>query len=82
MILIFSLTYYTLLRIACTLPVTSCENERANSTLERVKTSLHSTMGQERLSALTMMSVHRDLEIDYDDIIDRFKLVCNRRIPL
>ncbi len=27
---------FTLLRIACTLPVT-CENERANSTLERVK---------------------------------------------
>ena len=52
---------FTLLKIACTLPVTSCENERANSTLDRVKTSLRSTMGQERLSSLTMMSVHNDL---------------------
>ena len=34
---------HTLLRIACTLPVTSCECERANSTLKCVKTSLHST---------------------------------------
>ena len=41
---------HTFLRIACTLPVTSCENERANSTLKNVKTALRSTMGQERLS--------------------------------
>ncbi len=37
----------TLLRIACTLP-------RENSTLKCVNTSLHSTMGQERLSALAL----------------------------
>jgi len=73
---------HTLLRIACTLPVTSCENERANSTLERVKTSLRSTMGQERLSALVLMSIHKDLEIDLDDIVDNFKVTNNRRIPL
>lgn len=56
---------HVLLRIACTLPVTSCENERANSTLANVKTALRSTMGQERLSALTMMSIHDDAKIDF-----------------
>ena len=73
---------YLLYKIACTLPVTSRENERANSTLDRVKTSLHSTMGQERLSALTMMSVHNDLEKYFDDIVDRFKVVSKSAVAL
>ncbi len=46
---------YVLLRIACTLPVTSCENERSNSTL---KACLRGTMGQERLSSLALMHIH------------------------
>ena len=41
---------HSLLCIGCTLPVTSCENERANSTLKNLKLCLRSTMGQERLS--------------------------------
>ncbi len=73
---------YVLLRIACTLPVTSCENERANSTLANIKTALRSTMGQERLSSLVTMSIHNNMPIDFDVIVDRFKLVCNRRIVL
>lgn len=73
---------HCLLHIACTLPVTSCECERANSTLKRVKTSLRSTMGQERLSALALMSVHRSMPIDFDDVVDRFKILYKRRVSL
>ena len=73
---------HVLLRIACTLPVTSCENERSNSTLKNIKTALRNSMGQERLSALTMMSIHNDMDINFDDVIDRFKSACNRRIAL
>ena len=74
---------HRLLSIACTLPVTSCENERANSTLKNIKTALRSTMGQERLSALTMMSIHSDdIQIDFDTVVDKFKLMCDRRIAL
>ena len=29
---------YVFLRIACTIPVTACENERANSVLKKLKT--------------------------------------------
>lgn len=47
-----------LLIIGCTSPVSSCEAERSFSALRRIKTYLRSTMGEERLSALTMMSVH------------------------
>ncbi len=39
---------HTLLRIACTLLVTSRECERANSTLKCVKTSLQSTDGSRK----------------------------------
>jgi hypothetical protein len=73
---------HILLRVACTLPVTSCENERANSTLANVKTALRSTMGQERLSSLAMMSIHSNVDIDFDVIVDKFKSICNRRISL
>ncbi len=36
---------HVFLRIACTIPVTSCENERANSVLKNLKTFLRNTMG-------------------------------------
>ena len=63
-------------------PVTACENERANSILKNLKTFLRNTMGQERLSSLALMHVHYSLPIDFDDVIDTFKLKCNRRISL
>ena len=50
-------------RIACTVPVTSCENKRANNTLKNVKTALCSSMGQERLLALAKMSIHHDVNV-------------------
>ncbi len=35
-----------------------------------VKTSLHSTcMGQERLSALALMSIHRSMPIGFDNVV-------------
>src|SRR6218665_1385965 len=47
------------------LPATTCRPtiERSFSTLRRVKTWLRSTMSDSRLSALCMISVHRQLVI-------------------
>ena len=45
------------LLILLTLPVTTCTIERSFSTLRRVKTWLRSTMADDRLSSLCMMSV-------------------------
>ena len=73
---------FVFLRIACTVPVTSCENERANSTLKNLKTFLRNNMGQERLSSLALMHIHYSSAIDFDDVIDNFKLKCKRRITL
>ena len=50
---------YVFLCIACTIPVTACENERANSVLKNLKTFLRNTMGQERLSSCTFITVYQ-----------------------
>ena len=47
--------------IVLTLPATTCSIERSFSTLRRVKTWLRSTMSDERLSALCMINIHRQL---------------------
>ena len=46
--------------IALSPSVTTCTAERPFSTLRRVKTWIRSTMQDERLSGLRMMSVHRE----------------------
>lgn len=45
--------------LALTLPASTCTIERTFSTMRRVKTWLRSTMTDNRLSGLCMMSVHR-----------------------
>lgn len=50
-----------LLKIICTIPMTTAESERAFSTLKRVKNFARSTMGQDRLSALAMCSIEKEL---------------------
>lgn len=62
------------LRIYLTVPVTNCEGERSFSTMSRVQNLLRSTMGQERMSALSLLSIEGDLlrEINFNDVIKDF----------
>ncbi|QQP57420.1 Uncharacterized protein FKW44_002402 [Caligus rogercresseyi] len=57
-----------------TIPVTSCSAERSFSCLRRLKTYLRSTMSQERLHALGLLSIERHYvnRVDIDTIIDEF----------
>ena len=71
-----------LLRILCTLPVTSCSSERSFSTLKRVKTDLRSTTSNDRLSALSLLYIHRDINISVPDIIEEFSRRHPRRMQL
>ena len=67
--------------IALTLPVTTCTAERLFSTLRRVKTWLPSTMSDERLSGLCMMSVHpTKISKDKQGFIERW-LIALEVIP-
>ncbi|XP_029348041.1 zinc finger MYM-type protein 1-like [Acyrthosiphon pisum] len=65
-------TIYTALRIALTLPVSSASPERAFSKLKLIKTRLRSTMCEERLESLMLISCEKDIAINTDDVIKTF----------
>ena len=57
------------IKIGLTLPITTCTVERSFSTLRRVKTWTRSTMCEQRLSGLCMMSLHKKRTVDNEDFI-------------
>lgn len=64
----------TCLHIFLTMPITNCTSERSFSFLKRIKNRLRSSMGQENLDALGILSIESDVtvSIDFDEIIDVF----------
>ncbi|KAM4592407.1 zinc finger MYM-type protein 1-like [Odontesthes bonariensis] len=70
------------LRIAATLPVTVGSAERSFSRLKLIKTYLRSTMSQDRLNGLALISINREVsnEISYDDTINEFATRKTRRV--
>lgn len=71
-------------RIALTLPVTVASAERSFSKLKLIKTYLRSSMGQERLSGLAVISINAELakKLSYDDLINEFAAKKCRRVDL
>jgi hypothetical protein len=61
-----------IIRLLLVIPVTSSGVERANSILGRVKTESRSTMGQDRMNALILLYMHKDITIDIEQVIDIF----------
>ena len=72
---------YVALRIYLTLPVSKCSSERSFSYLKRIKNAVRSTMGQERLSSLTLMDIESEIvqSLDFQDIINSFSAMKSRR---
>jgi len=75
---------FKLLKLLVVIPLTSSEAERSFSTLKRIKTCLRSTMCEERLNALTMLSTESCL-INEDNsfnqkVIDEFVKIKERRM--
>ncbi|XP_052624888.1 uncharacterized protein LOC111898638 [Lactuca sativa] len=68
-------------RILLTIPVTVASAERSSSKLKFVKSYLRSTMTQERLSGLTMISIKNEIleSIDYEELINQFAIKNARR---
>lgn len=75
---------FKLLKVLMTVPMTTCEAERCFSTLSRVKTFLRSTMSEERLSALAMLSIEKELVRSMKNfnerVIDKFAEKKDRRM--
>ena len=57
-------------------------SERSFSTLKYLKTYLRNTMSQDRLNGLALMYVHRDKDIDIDQLIDLFAQIHPRRMRM
>ena len=73
---------FTAMQILATLPVTTCTCERSISVLRRLKTYLRNSMAEDRLNALALLHVHREIKLESEDIIDRFALRHPRRMKL
>ena len=71
---------HQLLIIGCTLPVTSCEAERSFSSVRLTMNHLRSSMGEGRLAALTLMNLHKTVEICPREIVSRFVMQHSRRM--
>ena len=63
---------YTAICILGTIPITICQRERLVSALRRLKTYMRGAMAQERLNGLAALSVHRNMNISENKIIDKF----------
>ena len=78
-------TLVKLLQIALTIAVSTAQCEWSFSALKRIKTFLRSTMSEQRLTDLALLSIEKELSqtLSLDDVIDRFAAAdTNRRIVL
>ena len=62
----------TLLRLFCTLPVSTCTPERAFSAMKILKNYLRNSMRDDRLTGLALLYVHPEIDVDVDEVIGRF----------
>lgn len=62
----------TLLKILAILPVSTATSERSFSSLKLLKTFLRSRMGEDRLTGLALMYIHKDVSIDVEKVINDF----------
>lgn len=72
---------YNILKLCCALPVTIATPERSFSTLKRTKTYLRNSTGEKRLNGLAHLSIHREIEITTDEVINKFAQK-NRKMDL
>ena len=73
---------YPLLKICATIPATSYECERSESSLRQLHTYNRACMGQERLSSLALMHIHYQAKIVLDEVVNLFATKHPRRLEL
>lgn len=63
---------YVGLKLAVTIPVSSASCERRFSKMKLIKTRLRSTMADDRLSDLMVISCEQDIPINKEVVLDMF----------
>ncbi|KAH3840978.1 hypothetical protein DPMN_114436 [Dreissena polymorpha] len=56
--------------------------EMGSRTMRRVKTCLRNTMGTDCMSGLALLNIHREREIDLEEVVDVFARRKERRLAL
>jgi len=79
MLTFIRMSAYILLTILGTLPVSTATSERTFNTMRRLKTYLRSSIGNERMTGLTLLSIHKDRQIDREKIMNDFVASSDRR---
>ena len=66
--------FISALKTYIVIPSSTCEPERSFSTLQRLKTCLRSTITQQRLNDLTVLTTHRDETeaLDLNEVVTEF----------
>ncbi|CAF0916781.1 unnamed protein product [Didymodactylos carnosus] len=62
----------SMVKAALTIPVSSATCERVFSKMKLIKTRLRNTMADERLSNLCILSIERDFQVNFQQIIEQF----------
>ena len=68
-----------LIQILPTLPVTTATNKRSFSAFKYLKTYLQNTTKEVRLNGFALVYVHREISLDYEQVIVEFSRK-NRRL--
>jgi len=63
-----------------TLPFTTAEAERVFSKMEKTATAIRAAMEVNRLEALLLLQVHRDLTLSVQEVIEKFAANGARRL--
>ena len=69
------------MQLFATLPVSTATAERSFSTLRRLKTYLRNSTSENRLNALALLNIHREVEITPEQVIDKIATNKRRRLP-
>jgi len=70
---------YIFLTTLGTLPVSTATSERSFSAMRRLETYLRLSIGNERMTGLALLSIHKDRQIDREKIMNDFVASSNRR---
>ncbi|GBM85350.1 repressor of the inhibitor of the protein kinase [Araneus ventricosus] len=66
---------YILLKLLAVVPVSVATVESSFSSLRRLKTYLRNTTSESRLNGLALLSIHRDIKIRDEEVLDKFASV-------
>lgn len=69
-----------IISILLTMPASTATAERSFSAMNRIKTYLRTTMRTDRLSALALLHIYRDVPIDRQNVITKFASLKGRKL--